>query len=234
MKQLFAVLAAIVLVVAFAQGAHLTGSPAISATPLPSPTPNCGTPFYTPTPNSPVNSAPMAQQLQHVETCTALAIPGPQLKSLGAVCDGVTDDSAIINGAPQFPVYLPFSNCFANESLTSLPLGRWVSGASGVLLTEDSAAQHQRAPSTAAIPTPPAYTGSNASIVTAFDGDFSKVHLAWETNIVEPVRLDAPLRRISTTPMKRESTGFIARRRASKPFPIPVKVRVAPTAPPFA
>lgn len=212
-RALFGALAVLALVLGlmrFGGGTAL----AVTASPIPSPTPDCGTALYTPTPGSPIISAPMASQLKHSELCSVLSVPGPQLQGYGAACDSVTDDKNIVNAVPQFPVFLSFSNCLISESLSNLPLGRWV-GNNATLITTESGVQHLRAPDTTAIPTPPAYTGSRASIVTAFDGDFTKVHLAFETNIIGACTLGCPVSGYQYNPneagiygMYRSTSGF--------------------------
>lgn len=116
----------------------------------------------------PVNATTAA----NVTTVQDFALP-QNLKDQGAVCDGTTDDSAVIN-ATTFPNQnVPLTNCFASEAFTAFPPGQFFGF--GHTISRESAANHARANNTISVTaTPAACAGdySEISYSTAFDCSF--------------------------------------------------------------
>lgn len=122
LKGFFPGVAAIALLLAIV-GPGIAESP-VFAQAVPFPSPSCGTAAWTPVPGAGVNSAPMAQELLHLEACAAQPLQLVNVMAYGAARDGATDDSgawqAAINAAsPCGSVYAP-PGAYSYQSATDL------------------------------------------------------------------------------------------------------------------
>ena len=138
-----------------------------------------------------------------IGSCSAAyaGLPGPftllpMLNQLGAVCDGTTDNTTLVNAlvnGTNLPVYVPGpSGCYVAESYTALPDGRFI-GINGKLITLESATPLPRAYDWAVIGSAPTWTATNVNpMTTGFNGDFSHQHLTRGTYVKGTSTLTQP------------------------------------------
>lgn len=119
-----------------------------------------------------------------------------KMQATPATCDGTTDDTTALNAA-TFPALLPITPCALVGAITTLTSGRWYSTEGGYLKPSEG----KQSPNFSAIISAPTQTGSTNSFTTAYNADWTKVHLPFQIYVAGSTTLGQPASGYTLNPL---------------------------------
>ena len=114
------------------------------------------------------------------------------VKMYGAVGDGSTNDQTAIQATPSPALLDGANNYFVNNSAVNINTGLYYSTEGAYITTVESAVNQKQSPNLAVIKTAPVQTGSTSFIFSAYNADWSKVVLPFQTYISGVATLQQP------------------------------------------